>query len=326
MGKIQIASQAQSQKHVEGNTERYLREGGGNRKKKFQRMIGPYLWLSPALIIYGLFKLYPMVSGVYLSLLNWDGIDDPKFIGLRNFQRMFSDDQIPGVLWHNVQYALGTVIGKVVISLFLAMLLTQSLRGRSAYRTALFMPMVMSFVVISLLWTWMYDVQFGLVNNLLRAIGLGALAQDWLGNPHLALWSEIFVDIWKWYGFHMVIFLAGLQTIPQELYEAARVDGASRLQRFFRITLPLLQPVMLINVTISLAGALNVFDIPFLMTSGGPDGATDVLAVHIYQQAFQLNKLGYGTALSYALFVFISIVVLIQIKYMAPRQSSLGGN
>jgi raffinose/stachyose/melibiose transport system permease protein len=206
-------------------------------------------------------------------------------------------------------------------------LLTQELRGRGIYRTALFMPVIMSFVVVALMWSYMYNFQFGLVNNFLRAVGLGSLVQDWLGNPYLALWSEIIVDIWKWYGFHMVIFLAGLQTIPAELYEAARVDGASRIRQFFAITLPLLQPVLLINVTVSLAGALNTFDIPFLMTQGGPNNATLVLGLHIYQQAFQFNKLGYGAALSYALFALVSVLVLVQIKSMAPnaRKSAAEG-
>lgn len=284
----------------------------------------PYIWLLPALVLYGIFKIYPMIEGIWLSLLNWDGIDDPTFIGLRNFQRMFSDDQLGTALFHNVEYAIGSVVGKIVLSLLLAVLIHQELRGRGIYRTVLFTPVVMSFVVVALLWTWLYNYQFGLVNNLLQIIGLGFLQQDWLGNPHLALWSEIAVDIWKWYGFHMVIFLSGLQTIPTELYEAAQVDGASRLDKFLHITVPLLQPVLIINITIALAGAFNTFDIPFLMTEGGPGSATLVLSLHIYQQAFQFDKLGYGSALSYALFVLVSVVVLLQLKFMLPRQSIEG--
>jgi raffinose/stachyose/melibiose transport system permease protein len=324
MAKIQVASRARSEIRQQDVAER--RRGKRRARRSWKQVLQPYLWLSPALLVYGLFKLYPMISGVWLALLKWDGVTDPVFIGLRNFQRMFSDDQLGGALLHNVQYALGTVVGKIVLSLILAVLLTQSLRGRGAYRTALFMPVVMSFVVVSFMWMRMYDYQFGVINNLLRGIGLGALAQDWLGNPRLALWSEIVVDIWKWYGFHMVIFLAGLQTIPTELYEAARVDGASRIRQFFSVTLPLLQPVMLINVTVSLAGALNAFDIPYLMTEGGPDNATNVLGLHIYQQAFQFNKLGYGAALSYALFAFVTVIVLLQLRYMAPRRDSAEGN
>jgi ABC-type sugar transport system permease subunit len=217
-------------------------------------------------------------------------------------------------LLHNVQYAFGTVIGKIVLSLFLAVLLNQALRGRAFYRTALFTPVIMSFVVVSLLWTWLFNDQFGLINNLLRAVGLGGLAISWLGDANNALNSLIIVDIWKWYGFHMVIFLAGLQTIPQELYEAARVDGANRWQQFLRITLPLLKPVMAINITLSLLGAFNVFEIPYIMTEGGPANATNVLALHAYLQGFKFYKLGYGAALGYGIFILVTAIALIQLR------------
>ena len=284
------------------------------------RRLAPYLWLAPALIVYGVFKLVPLVGGIYLALLRWDGIAPPVFIGLRNFQRMLADDQLGPALLNNVQYAVGTVVGKLVLSLFLALLLNGSLRGRGFYRTTLFLPVVMSFVVVGILWSWLFNDQFELINNLLRAIGLGALAPDWLGNPRIALVSLMLVDIWKWYGFHMVIFLAGLQAIPEELYEAARVDGASRWRQFSAITLPLLQPVMLVNVTLSLMGGFNVFDIPYVMTEGGPANATNVLALYTYIQAFKFNRLGYGAALSYALLVLVTLIALVQLKLMAPGE------
>jgi raffinose/stachyose/melibiose transport system permease protein len=276
-----------------------------------------FLWVLPAVLLYALFKIVPLVGGVWLALLRWDGIEPPRFIGLNNFRRMLEDEKLGPALLHNVQYAFGTVSGKIILSLFLAVLLNQALAGRTFYRTALFMPVVMSFVVVSILWAWIYNNQFGLVNNLLRAVGLQFLAADWLGNPRIALWSLMLVDIWKWYGFHMVIFLAGLQTIPTELYDAARVDGASRRRQFFNITLPLLQPVMVVNVMLSLVGALNVFDIPYVMTEGGPANSTNVLALHIYIESFKFSKLGYGAALSYALFVFVTLIALIQLRVMS---------
>ncbi|MBA3868329.1 MAG: sugar ABC transporter permease [Anaerolineae bacterium] len=280
-----------------------------------------YLWIAPALIIYTLFKLLPMIAGVFLSLLRWDGIKDPVFIGLLNYQRMFTDDQLTPAFLHNLQYALGTVTGKILISLLLAILLNQALRGQTIYRTVLFMPVVLSFVVISVLWTWLYNDQFGLVNSLLRFVHLDNLAVQWLGDAKYALISVMFVDIWKWYGFHMVIFLAALQTIPQEYYEAARVDGASRWAQFTAITLPQLRPVMVINITLALLGAFNVFDIPYIMTQGGPAGATNVLALYSYQQAFQFGKLGYGAAISYALLILVSIVALVQLRIVASDET-----
>jgi ABC-type sugar transport system permease subunit len=276
----------------------------------------PYLWVLPAVLLYAIFKLAPMVAGLYLALLQWDGIEPAKFVGLRNFQRMLEDEAILLALGNNVQYALGTVVGKIVLSLFLALLLNQSLRGRSFYRTALFLPVVMSFVVVGILWAWLYNAQFGLVNSFMQRLGLDALILDWLGDPKVALWSLVAVDVWKWYGFHMVIFLAGLQTIPVELYEAARIDGANRWRQFLHITLPLLQPVMLVNVTLSLMGGFGVFDIPYVMTEGGPANSTLVMALHIYIQGFKFYKFGYAAALSYVLLTLVTILAAIQMRLM----------
>lgn len=275
------------------------------------------LWVLPACLLYFVFKLLPMISGLYLSLLRWDGIEPPVFVGLQNYQRMFEDEIIGLALRNNVQYALGTVAGKIVLSLFLALLLNQALRGRAFYRTSLFMPVVMSFVVVGILWSWLYNTQFGLINTLFQTLGLDFLVLDWLGDPKVALWSLIIVDIWKWYGFHMVIFLAGLQTIPAELYEAARIDGAGRWQQFWSITLPLLQPVMLVNVTLSLMGGFNVFDIPYVMTEGGPANSTMVMSLHIYIRGFKFYRFGYAAALSYVLLTLVTILAAIQMKIMA---------
>lgn len=282
------------------------------------KKLSPYLWVLPAMVFYFVFKLGPLFGGIILAFIRWDGIEEPRFVGLKNFIRVFTRDDVVGMaLLHNVQYAVGTVIGKIVISLLLALLLNQALRGRSIYRTILFLPVVMSFVVIGILWSWMFNTQFGLINSLFTAIGLESLTQDWLGNPAIALNSLIVVDIWKWYGFHMVIFLAGLQTISQELYEAARIDGASKWKQFLHITLPLLQPVMIVNVTLALMGALNVFDIPFIMTEGGPANSTVVMALHIYLRGFKFYRFGYSAALSYVLLTIVILVAAVQLKVMS---------
>jgi ABC-type sugar transport system permease subunit len=285
----------------------------------------PYLWVLPAMLLYFTFRLAPMFTGGYLALLRWDGIEPARFVGLQNFERMLSDPIIMVALYNNVQYALVTVVGKTVLSLFLALVLNQALRARVFYRTALFMPVVMSFVVVGILWAWLYNAQFGLVNSLLRGLGLHGLILDWLGDPRVALWSLTAVDVWKWYGFHMVIFLAGLQTIPVELYEAARIDGASRWGLFRSITLPLLQPVMLVNVTLSLMGGFNVFDIPYVMTEGGPANSTMVMALHIYVRAFKFYRFGYGAALSILLLCMVTAISGIQIGLMSRDNTGEGG-
>ncbi|MCY4061196.1 MAG: sugar ABC transporter permease [Chloroflexi bacterium] len=284
--------------------------------------LAPYLWVLPALTVYGIFKLYPLVSGLQMSLLRWDGIEEPRYIGLRNFEKILSDPMTGTVLMNNVHYAVGTVVGKIVLSLLLAILLHQALKGRTFYRTSLFMPVVMSFVVVGVLWSWLFNPQFGLINSFLRGLGLEFLVQDWLGDAAVALNSLILVDIWKWYGFHMVIFLAGLQSIPDELYEAARIDGASVWQQFRHVTLPMLQPVMIVNVTISVMGAFNVFDIPFIMTAGGPANATNVMALHIYIRGFKFYRFGFSAALSYVLLVIVTLVAAIQLRLMTSGDNT----
>lgn len=287
-----------------------------NHQQKRTTRLAPYLWILPAILVYGIFKLVPLVSGVYMALLRWDGIEEPRFIGLRNFEKILNDKLTLLVLGNNVEYAVLTVIGKIALSLFLAIMLNQALRGRTFYRTSLFMPVVMSFVVIGILWRWLFNTEFGLLNNLFESVGLGFLAQDWLGDTDIALKSLTLVDIWKWYGFHMVIFLAGLQAIPGELYEAAKIDGASVWQQFRHVTLPMLQPVMIVNVTISLMGAFNVFDIPYVMTEGGPANSTNVMALHIYLRGFKFYRFGFSAALSYVLLTIVTLVAALQLWLM----------
>jgi ABC-type sugar transport system permease subunit len=204
--------------------------------------------------------------------------------------------------------------------LALAVLLNRALRGRAVFRTVLFMPVVMSFVVVGLIWSWIYNYNFGLLNAILGMLGLQAWKQDWLGNASIALGALIVVDIWKWFGFHMVINLAGLQSIPNELYEAARIDGASAWQSFWRVTLPLLKPVTMINVLLATSGAFNVFDLVYVMTEGGPVNATDVAMLHIYTQAFQFYRFGYAAAMSYILLILVGIVSLVLMRMMRQER------
>jgi ABC-type sugar transport system permease subunit len=274
----------------------------------------PYLWVLPAVVLFVVFRLYPMAFGLYLSLNEWDGIKPMVFRGLANYrQALFEDAVFWLALWHNVVFAVGTVIGKNGLAIVLAVLLNADMRGRTFFRTTLFMPVVMSFVVVGLLWGWIFNFQFGLLNSLLVAAGLDGWRTDWLGDPRLALFSLIGVDVWKWYGFHMVIYLAGLQTIPPVLYEAAIIDGATAWQQFWRVTLPLLRPIVVVNVTLALMGAFNVFDLIYVMTQGGPANATNVVMIHAYLQGFKFYQMGYASAISYVLMLIVIVVSGLQI-------------
>jgi ABC-type sugar transport system permease subunit len=292
----------------------------GSLAMRVRRSVYPYVWISPALLVFGVFTLLPLAAGVALSLVSWDGIHAARWQGLANYVQVLQDQTFWQALVHNVIYAVGTVVGKIVLALVLAVLLNRALRGRAVFRTVLFMPVVMSFVVVGLIWSWIYNYNFGLLNAILGMLGLQAWKQDWLGNASIALGALIVVDIWKWFGFHMVINLAGLQSIPNELYEAARIDGASAWQSFWRVTLPLLKPVTMINVLLATSGAFNVFDLVYVMTEGGPVNATDVAMLHIYTQAFQFYRFGYAAAMSYILLILVGIVSLVLMRMMRQER------
>jgi ABC-type sugar transport system permease subunit len=290
-------------------------------QKRQRWRLAPYVWILPAITLFGIFRLYPIAFGLYLSFHEWNGIGPMVFRGLANFQQaILGDSTFHRALWNNVVYAAGTVTGKNIIALALAVALNGPIRGRTVFRTALFMPVVMSFVVVGLLWAWIFNYQFGLLNNLLMAAGLPQWRTDWLGNPKIALASLIGVDIWKWYGFHMVIYLAGLQSIPALLYEAATIDGASAWRGFLHITLPLLRPIMVINVTLSLMGAFNVFDLIYVMTQGGPANATNVVMIHAYLQGFKFYRMGYAAAISYILMTVVIMLSAVQIRVMRSER------
>jgi ABC-type sugar transport system permease subunit len=292
----------------------------GSLAMRVRRSVYPYVWISPALLVFGVFTLLPLAAGVALSLVSWDGIHAARWQGLANYVQVLQDQTFWQALVHNVIYAVGTVVGKIVLALVLAVLLNRALRGRAVFRTVLFMPVVMSFVVVGLIWSWIYNYNFGLLNAILGMLGLQAWKQDWLGNASIALGALIVVDIWKWFGFHMVINLAGLQSIPNELYEAVRIDGASAWQSFWRVTLPLLKPVTMINVLLATSGAFNVFDLVYVMTEGGPVNATDVAMLHIYTQAFQFYRFGYAAAMSYILLILVGIVSLVLMRMMRQER------
>jgi len=207
------------------------------------------------------------------------------------------------------------------LGLFLAVLLNRKMRGRTFFRAAAFMPVTMAFVVIGVLWSWIYNPTFGLLNNILKSLGLESLIMGWLSDPKIALWSIVTVDVWKWTGFHMVLFLAGLQNIPLELYEAATIDGASRVQSFLKITLPLLAQVTAVSVLMSLMGAfVSNYDVVYVMTGGGPYHSTEVAMTWIVQTGFRFSALGKASAMSFIVFAFIFVVGVIQLATMTRNK------
>lgn len=286
------------------------------RWPRLRHALAGYAMILPAAVLLAIFVVAPVVYGLYLSLLRWNGFEPPVFVGLDNYLRLWERDRIfRQALSNNVVFAIAVVVGKNVLGLFLALLVNVKLRGSIFFRTALFLPVTMSFVVIGLLWSWIYNPTFGLLDAGLNAIGLGGLARPWLGDPATALWAIIVVDIWKWTGFHMVLYLAGLQTIPRDLLEAATIDGAGRWRRLRDVTLPLLAPVTFVNVLLAMNGAfVRNFDLVYVMTGGGPNHQTEVVLTHMVTQAFRQGNLGYSAAMGYVLFAIVAIISAVYIR------------
>lgn len=277
------------------------------------RRMFPFLLLIPALALLGVFIFYPLVYGFYFSFERWDGFTNPTFVGVKNYAQALHDSIFWKSLGHNTIYALVSVVLKMIIGMGLAMLVNQKMRVIGAYRTLIFIPVVLSFVAVGMLWSWIYNPVFGLLDNFLHLMGIKH-SIPWLGNAHTVLGSIIAVDVWKWSGYHMILFLAGLQSIPSELYEAASVDGATKWGSFFRITFPLMIPVLVINSTLAFMGGFTVFDLVYTMTQGGPYNASSVTSLYSYQQAFQFHNFGYGTAISYLLMLVVIIITFVQFR------------
>ncbi len=277
-----------------------------------RRLLQGYIFLSPSLIILLIFVAVPLLFSLYLSFHQWNVISPEKpFVGLSNFTALVHDTLFWKAMKNTALYTLQVPVG-MAIALFVAILMNQRLKGIHFFRTIFFLPSVSSFVAVALVWQWLYQPQYGLVNFILKQIGFGPV--PWLSSPKTALLSIMIMTIWMGIGYQMVIFLAGLQGIPGYLYEAAIIDGASPWQRFCSVTLPLLKPTTFFVLITSLIGSFQVFTSVYVMTQGGPNRATDVVVYHIYQNAWEYLRMGYASAMSWVLFVVILIATALQFK------------
>ena len=281
------------------------------------------LFLLPALIIYCAFLVYPVINSLTISLTDWDGLSPIRhFVGMGNYQKAFQDPTARLALKNNAIWTLVMLIVPTILGLLLALGLNQRLRGRSLFRSLFYMPGVLPLVSIAAIWAWMYDPNVGLINTGLKAIGLGVLAQQWLGNPSTALLSVMIAAIWQGVGFPMVLYLAGLQGIPPEHYEAARVDGANVWQQLWYITLPGLQTTHIIVMTLAIINSLKAFDLIYAMTYGGPGQTTQVLASWMYFQTFQYFHAGYGSAIAWVIALISLIVSIPYLRTLIRREEA----
>jgi multiple sugar transport system permease protein len=266
--------------------------------------------LLPSLVGMFAFIMLPVLSSLVLSFAEWDLLGEIRWIGLGNYVAALSDPAVLGALRNTLSFIAGYLPSVVVLALGLALLLNRKLKGRIAFRAIYFVPVVTSWVAVSLIWKWLLNPQYGLVNYGLAAVGIQG--PGWLFDPNWAMAGIVLTSVWKDIGFVTVIYLAGLQDIPENLYEAAELDGASPWQRFWTITLPMLAPTTFFVTTISLISSFQVFDQVWIMTGGGPAGATSVMVEQIYKNAFSYYKMGYASAISWVLFALIFVVTLAQ--------------
>jgi raffinose/stachyose/melibiose transport system permease protein len=282
------------------------------------------LFLLPALIIFTAFVIYPILGSLYYSLTSWDGLEPSlHFVGLANFQQLLNDSTVFTDLSNTLIFAAGVMVLQNGIALLLALILDEFLRRLSFLRVLFLIPAMLSGLAIGYTWSYIYTPAFGFLNSFLSTIGLAGWQQDWLGNPHLVLSSLIFTNSWEFAGFSMVIFLAGLQAVPIELYEAANIDGTTGWQRFRWITFPLIAPSVTINVVLTMIGSMKVFDLIFVMTNGGPGDASESLVLRIYREAFTLNHFGYATAIGIVLSLFILALSVINLRFLRKREVEL---
>jgi raffinose/stachyose/melibiose transport system permease protein len=277
-------------------------------------------FLLPAALVYITLVLLPVVQAVYFGFFRWNGLGPAQnFIGLANYARILNDRVFLGALVHNLQLVAMSVLIQLPLALGLALLIRSIVHGRAMLRTIFFLPFVLSEVVTGVIWNFIYRPQGGLVNVLLQAIVPGAAETALLANPRTVLYALFVVITWKFFGYHMILYMAGLQNIPTELEEAAQIDGCDRLQVLRYITIPLLGSTLRLSVYLSVLGSLQFFDLIWVMTTGGPVNASDTMATYMYKFGFQRFQLGYGSAIAVIMFLICFSFSLVYQRFAMRR-------
>ncbi|GIE36088.1 sugar ABC transporter permease [Actinoplanes italicus] len=272
------------------------------------RAAPPWWFTVPALLLFTFVVLVPSARGVYYAFTDWDGLDpDLAFIGLDNFTAIADDPDALQAIWHTLLVAVAITVLQNGFGLLLALGVNTMIKSRNFLRALLFAPAVIAQIVTAYLWRNLLSPD-GAVNSLLSAVGLDSWRQNWLGDPDLALWMIVLVVVWQYAGYSMVIFIAGLQSIPKEIYEAAAIDGSGPIRRFWSVIRPLLAPALTINLMLSIIGGIKLFDQVYALTGGGPGHATDTISTLIYKDAFTLGEFGYSIALAVVLTAIVAII------------------
>lgn len=281
---------------------------------KLAQRLNPVLFLLPALTIYIVFALYPTVSVVEYSFTDWDGISpDRQFVGLANYERLFADRIFWEAFRNTFVWSGVIIVINVGLGLVIAAMLARVWKARLLIQTCIVLPVVISPMAVATIWRWMYQPT-GVINQLLELVGLGALQTPWLGSPDAVLYALAFAHSWSTIGLSVIIFLAGLQAVDEDLYEAAKVDGATPVQSFRYVTLPALRPVTAVVFILTLTQSFKVFDIVWATTQGGPIRFSEILSTYMYKRGALENQYGYGSAIGVSLLVIVSIATIIYMQ------------
>ena len=275
-----------------------------------QKRLVPYIFIAPNMIVFTVFVFVPILFAFYISLNEWSLIGTPQFVGLGNYVEMLGDGQFWRALLNTLVYTVGTVPGSIALGLLVAIGLNRKMPGLALLRSLFFVPVIISLVAVALIASWMFNDNYGVINAALEALGFEGVA--WLSSPVWAMPSLIITTLWIRIGFCMVIYLAALQSIPVELYQAAQVDGATGWRQFRHITWPLLGPTTFLLLILNVIYSLHVFDLIYVMTGGGPGSSTSVLVQYIYQVAFQESEMGYASAVGVVLYLMLLVFTVFQ--------------
>ena len=294
------------------------------RFASFKAAMPIVVFLVPAVFFLVIFLLYPLITSFQLSLLDWNGLGTgERFVGIDNWIRLAHDRLFWGALRNNLELAFFSVLFQIPIALVLAVVLDEASKGSRILKILYFLPLLMSSVALGVVFKNIYDPNFGPINGFLSAIHFDALAHDWLGDPHLSLGAVIVVICWQNIPFYMVLFLAGLSSFPSELGEAARLDGASESTIFWRIKLPFLQGTIRTAITLAIVGSMRYFDLIFIMTDGGPEGSSELMATYMFRTVFSSFQLGYGSTVASAMFLVVIIVAAVTLRFSRRYQTEV---
>lgn len=275
-----------------------------------------FLLVAPGFLLFLFMVFVPVVMSGYYGSTDWNGMSDYKFVGLENYVNVMKDEIFWRSLWHALLLALTTVLLQHPVAILLAILLTHTGRWEKLFRTIYFIPAVISVVVVAKLWQAIYQPSFGFMNKFLEAVGLDSLKHDWLGDPNTAIWAIIVTVMWQGFGYALLLYYAGLQSIPREIHEAGMIDGASSFTLYTKIIIPLLAPMMRVAITIAVITCLKQMETVFLMTGGGPFDSTQFLGNYLYKAAFSSSLYGYGNAISILFVIFCLILTIILNKVL----------